>query len=196
MLVDLGRNDVGRVAEAGTVAVESLMHVERYSHVMHIVSRVTGQLRKDLTVFDAFRAIFPAGTVSGAPKVRAMQLVGGLETERRGIYAGSVGHVSFTGQLDTCIAIRTLVAKAGTLYLQAGGGIVFDSVPADEYQETLNKLGATLAAVKAAIRAHGATASAAGVRAAAAGAGGEKRSADNGDGSAAASGGAGKRARG
>ncbi len=140
MLVDLGRNDVGRVAEPGTVQVDQLMEIERYSHVMHIVSRVSGQLREDRTPYDAFRSVFPAGTVSGAPKVRAMEIIAELEQERRGIYAGAVGYASFAGSLDTCIAIRTMVVKDGNAYLQAGGGIVYDSEPATEYQESVNKM--------------------------------------------------------
>lgn len=148
MLVDLGRNDVGRVAKPGTVQVPKLMEIVKYSHVMHIVSVVTGQLRDDKTVYDAFRSIFPAGTVSGAPKVRAMQLVAGLEHERRHIYAGSVGYVSFSGVMDTAIAIRTMVINKGIVYLQAGGGIVYDSQPHDEYVETMNKLAATIRAVE------------------------------------------------
>ena len=140
MLVDLGRNDVGRVAEPGTVRVDQLMEIERYSHVMHIVSRVSGQLREDRTPYDAFRSVFPAGTVSGAPKVRAMEIIAELEQERRGIYAGAVGYASFAGSLDTCIAIRTMVVKDGNAYLQAGGGIVYDSEPPTEYQESVNKM--------------------------------------------------------
>ncbi len=147
MLVDLGRNDVGRVAKPGTVNVDSLMHIERYSHVMHIVSHVSGQLREDRTPFDAFRSVFPAGTVSGAPKVRAMEIIAELEQERRGVYAGAVGYASFAGSLDTCIAIRTMVIKDGTAYLQAGGGIVYDSVPATEYQESVNKMRALMRAI-------------------------------------------------
>ena len=140
MLVDLGRNDVGRVCEPGTVNVDSLMHIERYSHVMHIVSQVSGKLRADRTRFDAFRSVFPAGTVSGAPKVRAMEIISELESERRGVYAGAVGYASFSGNLDTCIAIRTMVLKDGIAYLQAGGGIVYDSVPETEFQESVNKM--------------------------------------------------------
>jgi len=148
MLVDLGRNDVGRVAKPGSVKVPELMKIVKYSHVQHIVSVVTGQLRDDKTIYDAFRSIFPAGTVSGAPKVRAVQLVAGLETEKRHIYAGAVGYVSFGGVMDTAIAIRTMVIHDGVAYLQAGGGIVFDSKPFDEYVETLNKLAATVRAVE------------------------------------------------
>ncbi|HLY31797.1 MAG TPA: chorismate-binding protein, partial [Ktedonobacterales bacterium] len=119
----------------------------RYSHVMHLVSHVTGRLRADLTPYDALRAGFPAGTVSGAPKVRAMQIIAEIEGQRRGVYAGAVGYIGFDGALDTCIAIRTLVIRAGVAYAQAGGGIVADSQPADEYQETENKLSATLRAL-------------------------------------------------
>ena len=140
MLVDLGRNDVGRVAVPGSVRVDQLMDVERYSHVMHIVSRVSGRLRPDRTRFDAFRSVFPAGTVSGAPKVRAMEIIAELEGERRGAYAGAVGYASFAGALDTCIAIRTMVVKDGHAWLQAGGGIVYDSEPAAEYRESVNKM--------------------------------------------------------
>ncbi|CAG8630086.1 12400_t:CDS:2, partial [Ambispora leptoticha] len=140
MLVDLGRNDINRVCRPETVKVDSLMHIERYSHVMHIVSQVSGKLREGKTRFDAFRSIFPAGTVSGAPKVRAMELIAELEQEKRGIYAGAVGHFDFANSIDTCIAIRTMVFKDGVAYLQAGGGIVYDSVEEDEFQETINKL--------------------------------------------------------
>lgn len=147
MLVDLGRNDVGRVAKPGTVNVESLMQIERYSHVMHIVSRVSGKLREDKTPYDAFRSVFPAGTVSGAPKVRAMEIIAELEQEKRGVYAGAVGYASFAGSLDTCIAIRTMVVKDGVAYLQAGGGIVYDSVPATEFEETVNKMKALMRAI-------------------------------------------------
>ncbi|CAH0483110.1 unnamed protein product [Peronospora belbahrii] len=144
MLVDLGRNDVGRVAKPGSVRVERLMQIEKYSHVMHIVSVVKGDLRDDRTVYDAYRAMFPAGTLSGAPKVRAMELICSLETERRGVYSGSVGYFSFSGFLDTAIAIRTVVVRDGKVYAQAGGGIVYDSDPQDEYMETLNKLGSAI----------------------------------------------------
>jgi anthranilate synthase component 1 len=139
MLIDLGRNDVGRVAEAGTVAVTERMVVERYSHVMHIVSHVTGRLRPDLTAVDALRAAFPAGTVSGAPKIRAMEIIDELEPVKRGVYAGAVGYLSWTGNMDTAITIRTAVIRDGKLYIQAGGGIVADSTPENEWQETLNK---------------------------------------------------------
>ena len=147
MLVDLGRNDVGRVCKPGTVKVDSLMHIERYSHVMHIVSNVSGQLREDKTPFDAFRSVFPAGTLSGAPKVRAMELIAELETERRYVYGGAVGYASFAGTLDTCIGIRTMVCKDGVAYLQAGGGIVYDSQPDAEYMETVHKMNALMRAI-------------------------------------------------
>ena len=147
MLVDLGRNDVGRVATPGTVNVDKLMQIERYSHVMHIVSNVSGQLAADKTPYDAFRSVFPAGTVSGAPKVRSMELIAELEPSKRGIYAGAVGYVSFAGSLDTCIAIRTMLCKDGVAYLQAGGGIVYDSVPETEYIETMNKMRALMRAI-------------------------------------------------
>ena len=155
MLVDLGRNDVGRVAVPGSVRVDQLMDVERYSHVMHIVSRVSGRLRPDRTRFDAFRSVFPAGTVSGAPKVRAMEIIAELEGERRGVYAGAVGYASFAGALDTCIAIRTMVVKDGYAWLQAGGGIVYDSEPAAEYRESVNKMLALERAIDRAERAGG-----------------------------------------
>lgn len=150
MLVDLGRNDVGRVSAPGSVAVTQFMDVERYSHVMHLVSHVTGRLRAGLTPYDALRAGFPAGTVSGAPKIRAMQIIAELEGQRRGVYAGAVGYIGFDGSLDTCIAIRTLVMKDGVAYAQAGGGIVADSDPEAEFQETENKLGAVMRALDAA----------------------------------------------
>jgi anthranilate synthase component 1 len=139
MLVDLGRNDLGRVCEYGTVHVPELLATERYSHVMHIVSHVTGQLREDVDVYDLLRATFPAGTVSGAPKVRAMEIIEGLEGVRRGPYAGAVGYFGFNGNMDTCIAIRTIVMRGDVAYLQAGAGIVADSDPATEFQETLHK---------------------------------------------------------
>ncbi|MSQ31698.1 MAG: anthranilate synthase component I [Dehalococcoidia bacterium] len=150
MLVDLGRNDVGRVSEPGTVTVAELMHVERYSHVMHLVSKVSGKLRKGLTAYDAFRACFPAGTLSGAPKIRAMQTIAELEPDKRGTYGGAVGYFTSGGNMDTAIAIRTIAMKNGVAYIQAGAGIVFDSVPELEYQESLNKAAATLKAIDAA----------------------------------------------
>ena len=147
MLVDLGRNDVGRVAEYGTVSVPDLMVVERYSHVMHLVSQVEGRLKPGLGAIDVFRACFPAGTVSGAPKVRAMEIIDELETVRRGTYAGAVGYFAYGGvNMDTAITIRTVVATRGAAYVQAGAGIVADSNPAKEYEETLNKARALLKA--------------------------------------------------
>ncbi len=150
MLVDLGRNDIGRVCEYGSVKVEDLMIIERYSHVMHIVSSVTGQLRKEYDAYGLIRATFPAGTVSGAPKVRAMEIIDELETTRRGLYAGAVGYVSATGDMDMCIAIRTILLKDGQAYVQAGAGIVFDSNPEKEYVECQNKAQACLKAIEAA----------------------------------------------
>jgi anthranilate synthase component 1 len=147
MLVDLGRNDVGRVAEPGTVAVPRLMEIERYSHVMHIVSDVTGKLRPGLRPIDALRACFPAGTLSGAPKIRAMELIAELEQDQRGPYGGAIGFFNRDGDLETAITIRTLVLKDGVAHIQVGAGIVADSDPATEYQETLNKANAVLAAV-------------------------------------------------
>ena len=148
MLVDLGRNDVGRVSEFGSVKVERLMYVERYSHVMHIVSTIEGKLRPELTAVDAFRACFPAGTLSGAPKVRAMEIIEELEPARRGTYGGSVFYADFSGNLDSCIAIRSLLAKDGKGYVQAGAGIVADSVPEMEYKESLNKAQAVIRAIE------------------------------------------------
>ena len=139
MLVDLGRNDVGRIARYGTVTISDVMHVERYSHVMHISSNVTGKLQPGKTAFDALRACLPAGTLSGAPKVRAMQVIDELEPCRRGPYGGAVGYVDFSGNMDTCIALRTIVMKGNTAYLQAGAGIVYDSEPVKEHEETVNK---------------------------------------------------------
>jgi len=152
MLVDLGRNDVGRVADFKSVNVDELMVIEKYSHVMHIVSDVIGKLKKGKDVFDVVRATFPAGTVSGAPKIRAMEIIDELENTRRGLYAGAVGYFSFSGNMDTCIAIRTILIKEGTAYIQAGGGIVADSVPAKEYQETVNKAKAMVKAIEMAER--------------------------------------------
>lgn len=154
MLVDLARNDVNRVCDPLSTRVDRLMVVEKFSHVQHLVSQVSGILRKGMTRFDAFRSIFPAGTVSGAPKVRAMELIAELEKEKRGIYAGAVGYFGYghvdsegnegEGAMDTCIALRTMLVKDGTAYLQAGGGIVFDSDPYDEWKETMNKLRANM----------------------------------------------------
>jgi anthranilate synthase component I len=154
MLVDLGRNDLGRVCDYGTVKVEQLMSVERFSHVMHLVSSLRGRLREDVDCFDALMACFPAGTVSGAPKVRAMQIIEELERTRRGIYAGGVLYMDFAGNLDSCIALRTMVIKNGVAHVQAGGGIVADSTPEGEYQESVNKSKALLNALEAAHRGH------------------------------------------
>jgi anthranilate synthase component 1 len=147
MLVDLGRNDIGRVSEFGTVKVRDLMFVERYSHVMHLVSAVEGKLRQDLSPVDAFAACFPAGTLTGAPKVRAMEIIEEVEPVRRGIYGGSVLYADFAGNLDSCIVIRTMLVKGNKAYVQAGAGIVADSVPESEYQECLNKAQALVQAV-------------------------------------------------
>jgi len=152
MLVDLGRNDVGRVAESGSVKVESLMNVERYSHVMHIVSNVTGRLAPSKSVYDVLRACFPAGTVSGAPKIRAMEIIEELEPTRRGPYAGAVGYVSFSGNMDMCINIRTVVVSKHRAFIQAGAGIVADSNPEHEYEETCNKARAMMKAIELAER--------------------------------------------
>jgi anthranilate synthase component 1 len=148
MLVDLGRNDVGRVAEYGTVQLSDVMSIERYSHVMHITSNVTGKLTADNNAFDALRACLPAGTVSGAPKVRAMEVIDELERHRRGPYAGAVGYFDFAGNMDTCIALRTLVIQGNKAYIQAGAGIVADSDPKSEYEETLNKARGLLKAIE------------------------------------------------
>ena len=148
MLVDLGRNDVGRVARQGSVTVDSLMHVERYSHVMHIVSNVTGRLDASKTSYDVLRACFPAGTVSGAPKIRAMEIIDELEPTRRGPYAGAVGYFSFSGNMDMCINIRTVVIKKHQAFIQAGAGIVADSNPEHEYEETCNKARAMMKAIE------------------------------------------------
>jgi anthranilate synthase component I len=154
MLVDLGRNDLGRVCDYGTVKVEQLMTIERFSHVMHIVSSLRGRLREDVDCFDALMACFPAGTVSGAPKVRAMEIIEELERTRRGIYAGGVLYLDFAGNLDSCIALRTMVVKNGVAYVQAGGGIVADSTPDGEYQESVNKSRALLSALRLASHGH------------------------------------------
>ena len=147
MLVDLARNDVGRISQPGTVEVTQFMDIERYSHVMHLVSHVQGRLREGFSQFDAMRACFPAGTVSGAPKIRAMEIISELEPDKRGPYAGSVGYFDFSGNMDTAIAIRTIVIKDGVAYVQAGGGVVADSVPEKEYQESLSKAQALLTAI-------------------------------------------------
>jgi anthranilate synthase component 1 len=152
MLLDLGRNDVGRVAEIGTVKVTEKMLIEYYSHVMHIVSNVEGRIDPKYDAMDALIAGFPAGTVSGAPKVRAMEIIDELEPDRRGIYAGAVGYFAANGSMDTCIALRTAVIKDGTLYVQAGGGVVADSVPENEFQESVNKAKALVRAAQEAVR--------------------------------------------
>src|SRR5579871_177084 len=153
MLVDLGRNDIGRVAQAGSVGVTDWMPVERYSHVMHIVSHVDGVLEEGHDWADVFRATFPAGTVSGAPKVRAMEIIDELEPEKRGIYAGAIGYIGFDQNMDLAIAIRTAVLKDGMLHVQAGAGVVADSVPSRERAETENKARALLRGAEAACQA-------------------------------------------
>lgn len=150
MLVDLGRNDLGRVSEFGSVKCDSYMEIERYSHVMHMVSKVSGELRQDKDFFDAFLSCLPAGTVSGAPKLRAMEIIAELEKEARGTYAGAIGYLGFSGNMDSCITIRTIVFKNGHAYVQAGGGIVWDSIPENEYQESVNKAKALLTAIRTA----------------------------------------------
>jgi len=139
MLIDLGRNDVGRIAQIGTVQLTENMNVERYSHVMHIVSNVIGQLKRDLNSIDVLKATFPAGTLTGAPKIRAMEIINELEPIKRGIYGGAIGYMTWQGNMDTAIAIRTAVIKNQKLHIQVGAGIVADSVPAKEWEETMNK---------------------------------------------------------
>lgn len=148
MLVDLGRNDIGKVSEFGTVKVTRLRYLQKFSHVIHMTSDVKGRLRKDKTAFDALAAAFPAGTLSGAPKIRAMEIIDELETNSRGIYGGAIGYISFNGNFDSCITIRTALFKDGTAYVGAGGGIVYDSVPENEYQETVNKAAAVFRAIE------------------------------------------------
>jgi anthranilate synthase component 1 len=150
MLVDLGRNDIGRVSETGTVHVSELMDVRRYSHIMHIESSVEGRLRAGMRASDALRATFPAGTLSGAPKVRAMEIIDELEPTKRGPYGGALGYLGWNGDLDTCITIRTLVCKDGVVHVQAGAGVVADSVPATEFIESQNKAAALLRAIEVA----------------------------------------------
>ncbi|WP_442601097.1 anthranilate synthase component I [Paenibacillus sp. KN14-4R] len=150
MLVDLGRNDLGRVSDFGSVRCDTFMDVQRYSHVMHIVSNVSGKLRKDKDFFDAFLSCMPAGTVSGAPKLRAMEIIAEMENEGRGPYAGAIGYLGFSGNLDTCITIRTIIFKGGKAYVQAGAGIVGDSIPEKEYEETVNKAKALLTSIRVA----------------------------------------------
>jgi anthranilate synthase component 1 len=151
MLIDLGRNDVGRIAQTGSVLLSDKMVVERYSHVMHIVSNVTGRLQPGRTAIDVLRATLPAGTLSGAPKIRAMEIIDELEPVKRGIYGGAVGYISWAGDMDTAIAIRTAVIKDGRLYVQAGGGVVADSVPRLEWKETQNKARAVFRAASMAL---------------------------------------------
>ncbi|MCH9017396.1 MAG: chorismate-binding protein [Chloroflexi bacterium] len=147
MLVDLGRNDIGRVSKPGPVSVTQLMDVEKFSHVMHLVSHVEGDLRPEMTPYDALRSCFPAGTVSGAPKIRAMEIIAELEGEKRGPYGGAVGYFSYSGDMDTALVLRTGIYKDGVMYVQAGGGIVADSTGEDEYMETLHKAGALMRAI-------------------------------------------------
>ncbi len=147
MLVDLARNDIGRVCGFGSVSVPEFMTIERYSHVMHIVSQVEGRMAPGKNAFDLMRATFPAGTVSGAPKIRAMQIIAAGENLQRGFYAGALGYFGYDGNLDSCITLRTALVKDGKVFIQAGGGIVADSVPALEYQESINKASALLKAV-------------------------------------------------
>ena len=152
MLLDLGRNDVGRVSKIGSINVTQQYEIENYSHVMHIVSNVEGKIQDGLTAIDALKAGFPAGTVSGAPKVRAMEIIDELEKSRRGIYSGAVGYFSANGSMDTCIALRTAVVKDNTIYIQAGAGVVADSDPKSEYDETVNKAKAMVRAAQEAVR--------------------------------------------
>ena len=148
MLVDLGRNDLGKISKFGTVEVEKLRSIERYSHVMHIGSTVRGEIREDCDALDAVSAVLPAGTLSGAPKIRACQLIGELENNKRGIYGGAIGYIDFTGNLDVCIAIRIAYRKNGKVFIRSGAGIVADFVPENEYQECINKAAAVVNALK------------------------------------------------
>lgn len=148
MLVDLGRNDLGKISEFGTVQVEKLHSIERFSHVMHIGSTVQGKIRKDKDALDAIEAVLPAGTLSGAPKIKACQLIGELENNKRGIYGGAIGYIDFSGNMDTCIAIRIAYKKNGKVFVRSGAGIVADSVPEKEFEECLNKAGALLNALE------------------------------------------------
>lgn len=148
MLVDLARNDIGKIAKIGSVQLSDYMKVNRYSHVMHITSQVSGKLRKGIDSIDALASVLPAGTLSGAPKIRAMEIIDELEGEQRGVYGGALGYVGYEGNLDTCITIRTVVKKDDTIYMQAGGGVVLDSDPESEYEETINKLKAIFKAVE------------------------------------------------
>lgn len=148
MLVDLGRNDIGRISQIGTVKVEQYMNIERYSHVMHIGSTVSGKIRPDYDALDAVDSILPAGTLSGAPKLRACEIINELENNKRGIYGGAIGYIDFTGNLDTCIAIRLAFSKNGKVFVRSGAGIVADSVPENEYQECINKAKAVVKALE------------------------------------------------
>lgn len=148
MLVDLGRNDIGRISRFGTVEVEKYLSIERYSHVMHIGSTVRGEIRDDCDALDAVSAVLPAGTLSGAPKIRACQLIGELENNKRGIYGGAIGYIDLAGNMDTCIAIRIAYKKNGRVFVRSGAGIVADSVPENEYQECINKAQAVISALK------------------------------------------------
>ena len=148
MLVDLGRNDLGKISEFGSVQVEKLHSIERYSHVMHIGSTVRGQIRAEFDALDAVEAVLPAGTLSGAPKIRACQLIGELEKNKRGIYGGAIGYIDFTGNMDTCIAIRIAYRKNGKVFVRSGAGIVADSVPEKEFEECMNKAKAVLYALQ------------------------------------------------
>lgn len=150
MLVDLGRNDLGKISRFGTVQVEKFHSIERFSHVMHIGSTVRGEIRDGCDALDAVEAVLPAGTLSGAPKIRACQLIGELENNKRGIYGGAIGYIDFTGNMDTCIAIRIAYKKNGRVFVRSGAGIVADSVPEKEYQECINKAGAVMDALRAA----------------------------------------------
>lgn len=150
MLVDLGRNDIGRISRVGTVEVEKYMSIERFSHVMHIGSTVGGMIRQDKDALDAVDAILPAGTLSGAPKLRACEIINELENNKRGIYGGAIGYISFTGNLDTCIAIRLAFSKNGKVFIRSGAGIVADSVPEKEYRECIQKAAAVRNAIEAA----------------------------------------------
>lgn len=150
MLVDLGRNDLGKISKFGTVKVEKLRSIERYSHVMHIGSTVRGEIRENCDALDAVSAVLPAGTLSGAPKIRACQLIADLENNKRGIYGGAIGYIDFTGNMDTCIAIRIAYKKNGKVFIRSGAGIVADSVPENEYQECINKAAAVVNALKTA----------------------------------------------
>ena len=148
MLVDLGRNDLGKISRFGTVEVEKLHSIERFSHVMHIGSTVRGIIRDDKDAFDAIEAVLPAGTLSGAPKIRACQLIGELENNKRGIYGGAIGYIDFSGNMDTCIAIRIAYKKNGKVFVRSGAGIVADSVPESEFTECINKASAVVKAIK------------------------------------------------